>query len=85
MALINFNVFFLEEFSRNIPKSPLSLLHVKFPKSVKFGKATIESRNRVTVTVTIQHMGANFSVDGYGKNRYWAKNSAARRALKRQI
>lgn len=79
-------IFFLfsDEFSQNIPKSPLSLLYMKFPKSVIFSKAVIMSSDEVSVTVTIKHKSGTFSEDGFGKNRYWAKNSAAKRVLRRK-
>ncbi|KAJ6645555.1 Endoribonuclease Dicer [Pseudolycoriella hygida] len=73
-----------EEHSKNIPRSPLSLLYEKFPKSVKFSK--VESANRrVQVTLTVNHKNSTFTEEGVGKNSYWAKNSAAKRALRRKI
>lgn len=76
--------FFPEHFSKNIPKSPLSLLYMAFP-SVSFSKATPVNKREVSVTVTIKYKGGTFTEVGFGKNRYWAKSSAAKRALKRKI
>ncbi|KAG4071813.1 hypothetical protein HA402_005974 [Bradysia odoriphaga] len=74
----------LENFSKNIPKSPLSLLYMKYP-SVTFSDAVAVNKRQVSVTVTVKYKGGTFTEDGYGKNRYWARSSAAKRALRRKI
>lgn len=82
-----FNKFYLlysDEFSKNIPKSPLSLLYIKFPMSVAFSKPKKVDKSQYSVTVTVKNKDCAFSELGSGKNLYWAKNSAAKRALKRQ-
>lgn len=54
--------------------------------SVTFSEAKTINKNKVGVTVTITlDKGGTFTEDGFGKNKFWAKNSAAKRALKRQI
>lgn len=58
---------------------------MKYPSGVEFGKATPVNKREVSVTVTIKYKGRTFTEDGYGKNRYWAKTSAAKRALRRKI
>lgn len=78
---INFWICFAEQFSTNVPKSPIRELLELEPETAKFGKPEkLADGRRVRVIVDVFGKG---SFKGIGRNYRIAKCTAAKCALKK--
>ncbi|XP_014473379.1 PREDICTED: endoribonuclease Dicer [Dinoponera quadriceps] len=74
----------IDEFSRNIPKNPVRVIHEHQNAHAKFLEATsIGSRNIIMVPLKVNIAGKEKIFHGFGSNKKLAKCAAAKQALKR--
>ncbi|KYN08971.1 Endoribonuclease Dicer [Trachymyrmex cornetzi] len=74
----------IDEFSRNIPKQPIRVIHENTDIRPKFLEATlIKGTNTVMVSLKITIAGKEKLFHGFGVNKKQAKCAAAKQALKR--
>ncbi|XP_015183335.1 PREDICTED: endoribonuclease Dicer isoform X2 [Polistes dominula] len=73
----------IDDFSKNIPKQPVRLIHEKLGSNAKFYSATIiEGTNTIMVPLEIITKRVSKIFHGFGANKKQAKCAAAKQALK---